>query len=443
MTSTGRDISPSDEDLLTVVHSLRENNGVFGAKSLLSAILASNPTWTLSEKRLRKLLQREGLTLPSVPPGLERAKHGSSKAKPTLSSDGLEFPHSQMNDDILTRLEQFSKKVEIKFFDAQRGKGIVAKEPIEENEVIWKEDPFVHCPAPWELQAHQSALLRCAFCLTSLPSPKSPPIPCPASCGTASWCTRLCYKRHQAQHTFLCPQLNPAVNQLWTFVIDEKWIALGAWMRVVALLLAEWVDGKDSDSPSWKLVRGLAEMSMKERVKLLPNWQASAPTSESLWKQAHSLFLQAFDKPDDPVHSKKLSKLKKGNWIPAEMYDELLGYEGFLRGLGKMSLNLGAYGGIYALHSHLNHCCAPNVSARHFDPELGRITVIAKKPISPGTELLVSYVDPSNKVRKRQRELREWGFGICKCEKCVEDEKLEGDDAGEGLEDELRGFLGV
>lgn len=78
-----------------------------------------------------------------------------------------------------------------------------------------------------------------------------------------------------------------------------------------------------------------------------------------------------------------------------------------------------------------------------------------------GEELLVSYVNPSLGLRERRNELRAWDFGVCRCLRCLEEEKAEnkGEPLGEvrdggkktekdtvdaaGLEDELRGFLGV
>jgi len=60
----------------------------------------------------------------------------------------------------------------------------------------------------------------------------------------------------------------------------------------------------------------------------------------------------------------------------------------------------------------------------------------------------VTYVDPTEGVRKRRRELKEWGFGECQCERCIEESKTLDESKGkeetkEDLEDELRGFLGV
>jgi hypothetical protein len=112
--------------------------------------------------------------------------------------------------------------------------------------------------------------------------------------------------------------------------------------------------------------------------------------------------------------------------------------------------DLEAHGGLYTLHSHLNHSCTPNVSVRHHDQHtaLSRITIVAKRPIAVGEELLVSYVDPAMPVHRRRRELRQWGFGVCMCERCVREERDSDRGVGEqgglgGLEEELRGGLGL
>ena len=123
-----------------------------------------------------------------------------------------------------------------------------------------------------------------------------------------------------------------------------------------------------------------------------------------------------------------------------------------------MLADLEAHGGLYILHSHVNHNCSPNVSVRHFDQRtaLSRITLVAKRDIAPGEELFITYVNPELPVEQRRRALLEWGFGRCACERCVKEErerKEAGGDIGAGggeedadkadLEAELKAGLGV
>lgn len=106
---------------------------------------------------------------------------------------------------------------------------------------------------------------------------------------------------------------------------------------------------------------------------------------------------------------------------------------------------------MYTLHSHLNHACAPAVSVRHLDQRaaLARITVVARAALAPGAELTATYVDPTLALRARRRKLREWGFGACRCARCVAEERemLERgeavDEGGDELAEELKMGFGV
>lgn len=108
-----------------------------------------------------------------------------------------------------------------------------------------------------------------------------------------------------------------------------------------------------------------------------------------------------------------------------------------------------AHGGLYVLHSHLNHSCSPNVSVRHSEQRtaLSRITVLAKQDLNPGEELFITYVNPVLPLEQRRRQLLEWGFGICPCFRCLEEEKnpsraAAGKESND-LENELKAGLGV
>ena len=119
-------------------------------------------------------------------------------------------------------------------------------------------------------------------------------------------------------------------------------------------------------------------------------------------------------------------------------------------------VDLEAHGGLYTLHSHVNHDCNPNVTVRHLDQRsaLSRVTMLAKRDIEEGEELLISYVDPSMDVKRRREQLTAWNFGVCRCKRCAKEEKVGGvKDEGNGektkeqsmedLEKELKAGLGV
>lgn len=74
--------------------------------------------------------------------------------------------------------------------------------------------------------------------------------------------------------------------------------------------------------------------------------------------------------------------------------------------------------------------------------------MIAKKDIQPGEELFITYVNPNLPVQERRRQLLEWGFGECNCERCVAEEQdasstRASDERLDDLERELKAGLGV
>jgi hypothetical protein len=56
------------------------------------------------------------------------------------------------------------------------------------------------------------------------------------------------------------------------------------------------------------------------------------------WQAAHQAFTQAFVEPPDTAQQKKLAKLLKRPLLK-DVTDALFTYDGFLHGLGRMSLS--------------------------------------------------------------------------------------------------------
>lgn len=102
------------------------------------------------------------------------------------------------------------------------------------------------------------------------------------------------------------------------------------------------------------------------------------------------------------------------------------------------TLTLGMYntnnlnGGLFLLHSHLNHSCAPNARAIDVRGRAAELTgilppyaqrlmkVVAKEDITPGDEITISYVDPSWPGELRRETLkRNYGFD-CQCQVCLD-----------------------
>lgn len=179
-------ISPTDTDLLAAVAKAQSSvaDGS-GASKITAAVLTAHPDWVLAEKRVRKVLrvqkddesttapatssvetEENAVAGPEAPTSANPKKRTRGKTKTKLNQatsgevprttddrdnegensaapDAL-YPISQLNQEL--RVDEWTKKAEVKVFDGTKGKGLVAAEDVAEGEVIWKEDPFIYCP---------------------------------------------------------------------------------------------------------------------------------------------------------------------------------------------------------------------------------------------------------------------------------------------------------
>jgi hypothetical protein len=123
-------VSPPEDDLKAALVAIKSANPSLGITKTHALLLASYPTWVVSEKRTRKLLQHEGLVLnPTTPPG---------------TPEVVVYPSSRVIHNL--DVHRWTPKVKVKYFDKKKGKGLVAAQEIKEGEVIWKEDPFILAP---------------------------------------------------------------------------------------------------------------------------------------------------------------------------------------------------------------------------------------------------------------------------------------------------------
>ncbi|KAK0208411.1 hypothetical protein DFS33DRAFT_1496957 [Desarmillaria ectypa] len=435
-------IVPDDETILSAISIIHSALPGFGTTRLHTAVIDAHPEWkgVVGEKRLRRMIanfkkdeETEGPikdnSASTTKPKTKKKKKAKAKASP-----GETYPTSSLLPGSALTLPL---TVAVRYFDKQKGKGLVALRRIEEGETLWKEDPWIIAPE-WDIFDLQQRAVACAHCTT--PFSQSSTLVTSCQHCSASYCTRLCLLRSASTHPLLCPGQNTASVPLLKQARSLAWMALHALSRVTARVLL-------GGEQEWDVVKAMAELGMEERFQKI-----HATPERETWKQVWALYVSAFQSPQA---LKIVAKTKKP--LGEQTKTELFSYEGFLRGLGRMSLNLESHGGLYLLHSHLNHSCDPNLSIRHLQQSsaLARITVIAKRAILPEEELTITYVDPSLGVAQRRQALGEWGFGDCTCSRCigeaaaaVEDESQEkkGDesslDMGD-LERELKEGLGL
>lgn len=77
---------------------------------------------------------------------------------------------------------------------------------------------------------------------------------------------------------------------------------------------------------------------------------------------------------------------------------------------------------LYSRIACINHSCAPNAEVRPAPSGCAEALVVATRPIAPGAEVTISYIDANQRasVSERRRELVEYGF-VCACEKCEQE----------------------
>ncbi|KAJ7161026.1 hypothetical protein C8R46DRAFT_1164635 [Mycena filopes] len=378
--------SPTDDELRDALVQLKAAHPALGIPKLHARLRTDFPSWTVSEKRVRKILAA------LAPP------------KPKPKADTTPHPSSQLVEGL--DIAQWTQRVEVRVFDATKGKGL-----------------------PREIYDKQLEAAACTHCTTLFERP--PTIRCPHC--PAAFCNTLCRQRaDKIAHPLLCPAQNPAATPLLKWVRGKEWLALHALVRCAARLLLANAAGEGRVEADWAVVRGFAALGMEERAR----YSFRSEPDRETWKTAFGMFCRAFHRP---LHEEKNGSAKSGPGkltaeekrvaallqkpLPTEIEKALFEYEpGFLRGLGSMSLNLEAHGGLYTLHAHLNHACTPNVSA----------------DIPAGEELLITYVDPALGYGARRGEIEAWGF-TCECARCV----AEGRDwkPGEGEEEDLASEL--
>ncbi|KAJ7835947.1 hypothetical protein B0H14DRAFT_3109925 [Mycena olivaceomarginata] len=417
--------SPSDDELQDALVQLKAANPSLGIPKLHARLRADFPAWTVSEKRMRKILATLAPPKETTPP----------------------FPSSQLVEGL--DITNWTPRVDVRMFNKTKGKGLVATQKIKAGETIWVEDPFVIAPE-WEIYDKQRTGAACSLCTTLFASSLEARAHCPHC--PAAFCNTLCRKRAEKTHPLLCAAQNPASMVLLRWVRSKEWMAFHALIQCTARLLLANAAGEETLASDWAVVRGFAVLGMEERAR----YSFRSEPDRETWKAAFELFCTAFHRPrrEDPPAKNLPSEEKKVVTIlrkplPAEIEAALFDYDkGFLRGLGRMSLNLEAHGGLYTLHAHLNHDCAPNTSVRHLDQRraLARVTVRALADIEPGQELLITYVDPATGYAERRTALEAWGF-VCQCARCTEEGRdwkpPEGEDGLGDLASELKAGLGV
>ncbi|PKI85396.1 hypothetical protein MVES_000236 [Malassezia vespertilionis] len=323
---------PSDDEIIAAAKPALTSAQVPGIAKLHAA-LAQEHNWVLSEKRLKKVVTSAGL------------RKDTSQRKPWV-------PVSHIDEAV-----PLPDSVETRYFDPVKGRGLVAKHAIAKGDTIFVEDAYCAAPPP-------SALKDMLH-------------------GTLFYEILQQYQWHSvhAVARMLARLLLTGTNA------PPPSISRTTGATVQGVLSKE---APATFAETHKHLEAYATVSELERRARNPGWATESGSFTLALREAHTRLQRALDPRQEelpkrfPVAASKLPELA-----------ELLSWDTFLRMLGRANLNMESHGGLYLVHSQLNHDCDPNVGIRHMPSRGGvryatRVTAIAKRDIPAGEELVIN-----------------------------------------------------
>lgn len=367
-----------------------------GVPKLHALLKKRNPTWQVSEKRVKQLLKQHGL--------LNNQQLFTYVGEITsLETPNLELPE-------LVR-SQFTKKT---------GKGLYSKQKIAQGTLIWEEKQFIMVP-PIDILKLIHLGKACSYCgqpLKQRSVKNGLTVLSGLDCNVCNemWCSLECKRLNSKlhgllKHTIYTGESNNNKNKKFNtsnwnsfekFCIENQWQALYAVGLIFANQLVDKTELIGSQFNAMAKIR--QDIRYKALDSSLGAFDSSAggalfvqEQQETLWHSAYETFLKVF------------------------MKDQLT-YDQFMEYLGTYNIN-NVDNSLFLIQSHLNHNCDPNVDVKFGNSRNEGIKVYAKRDINKNEELTTCYTSPLHTVQQRKRELRvNWGF-ICNCNKCKEDEK--------------------
>ncbi|KAJ9478921.1 putative protein lysine methyltransferase SET5 [Pseudozyma hubeiensis] len=427
----------------------------------LLATLELEHDWdSIPSKKFATILSKHDIiALPSTTNGDPSAASSSAaggKKKKKKSKSDTTIPKSFIDTTVT-----LPPGIRSEYFDSVKGKGLVATRAFPRGELLFTEDAYIATPPPEAFDQMSSGEL-CAQCF--LPISSAPVALAVKNCNKCKYrfCTSACWKQAMAtHHTLLCTGSNAEAKELMRLIAEHKWQSLHSVARSLARLLSTLTEGYQGEGRKRTGGKGedlaetygdfdtvharlssFATVSELQRRSRNPGWSTEKSSFESILSSAHTALCTALD-PSSPSRNPNTTLTLTPT--QTSLLQPLFTLPTFLKLLGRSNINMEKFGGLYSLHSFLNHSCSPNVEIRHV-PQRGilasmKIAALALRDIQPGEELVISYIDPTTRLGRRQLLLyRDYCFGPCTCTKCtaeLHDLGLEYDPKKHGV----KGFL--
>ncbi|KAG0073670.1 SET domain-containing protein 5 [Podila epicladia] len=401
-------ITPEAPALIALITKIKEAEPGLGIKKVLSQIQTQEPTWLVSEKRVKKLMSEAGIATAVVELEVD---------------ESIPVSHIDTTVDVGTLTKGL---VKAKMINKVIGKGLFAAQDIPKDTVLFTEFPFIYAPPMKRFNMILSGD-ACGLCARSIKFGNVLICACPA-CSRVKYCTKACRQTAwDSFHRVECLGMNPNIKEYINHAVEEDWMAaIGALRCYERILIANETSPEELDSVI-KHLDAFATISQEERQKKDTAWDmmGSVP-AHALWDKSVALLIKGLKFPLKSTGKAGVPALTKP--LPKKLEETLFTKDTFLKFVGRYNLNNQA-GGMYLLHASLNHACMPNTAVDH--PAAGTnygVSIRLARDVKRDEQLQITYCNPMWKKDARQEHLRtEYQF-TCKCKRCTGSDDTPGDD---------------
>uniref|UniRef100_A0A0A9WCY4 SET and MYND domain-containing protein 5 n=2 Tax=Lygus hesperus TaxID=30085 RepID=A0A0A9WCY4_LYGHE len=345
-----------------------------------------------------------------------------------------------------------------------KGVGVFAAKPFAENDVIFEETPIVSAQFCWN-EAY--GYYACHHCLKPMESVEenvrrltanaSVVVPFPELCVTAKsnqvfcescgvgFCSEGCKTLAEQQyHSLLCPGKLPAMVHL-----VETWKRMHYPPETTSIsLIARIIAMVETAADRESLVQSLMSFSHEATDESSGLCLLQGKDDEDKIKTLQALIQETIpiNHAQSFVSEEGLRSLfaligRNGQGIGTSVFSEWVKFvekkemsteerdsvDSFIdTAYANMNEHVGSFlncegSGLYKLQRCVNHSCEPN--ARINFPRSDHTLVLeATRPIAPGDEICISYLDECMLERSRHtrnKTLKEFYLFECKCDKCI------------------------
>ncbi|GAA99810.1 uncharacterized protein L969DRAFT_21194 [Mixia osmundae IAM 14324] len=404
-----------------------------GVTKLYERVKANHPQWQLSDKRFRKLAAKSNREAEESP-----ANGHASSSKRTIDTSAV--PVSKIDPKVVASSSVFDA-IKIRQIDPIKGKGIVAARDLPDETQLLHDTAYVFAAGAAIAQKVQRGQ-ACAFCGKLVDALARLAVSCQEhpTYGKSSkavtfeacklrYCDRVCSSK--SRHEFgqlICPALNDNYRTLLAYSDSRQTSVPLAVFKLLAKTFVAYQRSEQEGRDEAKRVEAFAGISQRVLCERQSGRKATEDHLIPMLKESHVLTVRALHFSVESQASEAEIKPDEIHWktkFPASVL-QLLSFDSFLLYTGKVNLNREDDGGVYALHSSLNHSCHPNASVRRValrgstnDAKPSKVYIITRRPIKAGEEITLTYCSPHLSLEQRREYLYNHYLFECWCERCV------------------------